>query len=335
MSTNDFVSVVVKAMVRGYHVYKTICDADIGEELHCQRETGNPRDPFAVAVIRASVTVGHVPKKISSICSVFLRRGGYITCRINGSRRYSEDLPQVGLEVPCLLTFHGIAKDVTKAEKLAKAVLSLNDVLESTQKRSNTSTENEITLGSSRTSKIRPLNPNEDARSPTMESSILSGEKLSDIHINYAQQHLNCQFPQLNGLQSTILQSKRVAFSSGEVMNYLQIVHSRGDHWIVASNIGCECSEVNIYDSVYNSVDLEKKEVILNSFNINSIEIKLKIVVMQKQEGSKDCGLFSIAVATAVADGKDPSKLRFKQAEMRKHLTACFKDRELKLFPTE
>ena len=79
MSTNDFVSVVVEAIVRGYHVYKTIWDADIGEELHCQRETGNPRDPFAVAVIRASVTVGHVPKKISSICSVFLRRGGYIT----------------------------------------------------------------------------------------------------------------------------------------------------------------------------------------------------------------------------------------------------------------
>ena len=86
-----------------------------------------------MAVIRGSVTVGHVPQNISSICSVFLQRGGYITCRINGSRRYSEDLQQGGLEVPCLLTFHGITKDVTKAEKLAKPVLSLNDVLESTQ----------------------------------------------------------------------------------------------------------------------------------------------------------------------------------------------------------
>ena len=39
-------------------------DADIhvGEELHCQGETGNPWDPFAVAVIRASVTVGHVER---------------------------------------------------------------------------------------------------------------------------------------------------------------------------------------------------------------------------------------------------------------------------------
>ena len=71
MSPNDFVSVVVEAMVQGYHVYKTIWDADI-EELHCQRETDNPRDPFAVAVIRASVTVGHVPKKFLQFALSFL-----------------------------------------------------------------------------------------------------------------------------------------------------------------------------------------------------------------------------------------------------------------------
>ena len=65
---NDFVSVVVEAIVRRYHFFKTIWDADIGEELHCQRETDNPPDLFTVAVIRAS---GHVPKKISSICSAF------------------------------------------------------------------------------------------------------------------------------------------------------------------------------------------------------------------------------------------------------------------------
>ena len=33
-------------------------------------------DPFAVAVVRAGVTVGHVPRKISTVCSVFLRRSG-------------------------------------------------------------------------------------------------------------------------------------------------------------------------------------------------------------------------------------------------------------------
>ena len=37
----------------------------------------------------------------------FLLRGGLIKCEINGHRRYSSDLPQGGLELPCLLTFVG------------------------------------------------------------------------------------------------------------------------------------------------------------------------------------------------------------------------------------
>ena len=40
-------------------------------------------------------------------------------CRVSGSRRYSADLPQGGLEVPCVLTFQmSNAKDVEKAKKL-------------------------------------------------------------------------------------------------------------------------------------------------------------------------------------------------------------------------
>ena len=76
-------------------------------ELHCRREVieaENRRDPFAVAVERSGVTDGHVPRRISSTCSMFLRRGGRIDCEITGDRRYSEDLPQGGLEIPCKLT---------------------------------------------------------------------------------------------------------------------------------------------------------------------------------------------------------------------------------------
>ena len=38
--------------------------------------------------------------------------------------------------------------------------------------------------------------------------SIISGRKLSDLHINFAQQLLKKQFPKLGGLQSTFYQSK-------------------------------------------------------------------------------------------------------------------------------
>ena len=40
--------------MRGYHIYKDIWEANVGEELPCQRESGNHADPFAVAVVRSS-----------------------------------------------------------------------------------------------------------------------------------------------------------------------------------------------------------------------------------------------------------------------------------------
>ncbi len=70
----------VEAMVRGYHVYEDIWDASIDEELLCAREPGNPCDRFAVAVVKSDQTVGHVPLKISSVCSQFLQHGGTIIC---------------------------------------------------------------------------------------------------------------------------------------------------------------------------------------------------------------------------------------------------------------
>ena len=38
----------MEAIIHGYHVYATVWDAQIGEELYCIRETGNIRDPYAV-----------------------------------------------------------------------------------------------------------------------------------------------------------------------------------------------------------------------------------------------------------------------------------------------
>lgn len=103
----------VESMVRGYHVYQNIWDADVGDQqLSCRREPTNSRDPFAVAVVQSDVIVGHIPRKISSVCSMFLLRGGTIRCRVTASRRYSGDLPQGGLEIPCMLMFEGGAKDV-------------------------------------------------------------------------------------------------------------------------------------------------------------------------------------------------------------------------------
>ena len=107
-----------ESCVRGYHVYKDIWNAALGEELQCQRERGNSSDLYAVAVLKDRTIVGHLPRKISRICSLFMRRGGAITCLVNGRRKYSADLPQGGMEIPCILLFKREPKEIKKLVKL-------------------------------------------------------------------------------------------------------------------------------------------------------------------------------------------------------------------------
>jgi hypothetical protein len=110
----------LESCIRGYHVYYLAWTPREGEVLHCVRELGNPEDPFAVAVKNDSDTVGHIPRKISCICSLFLRNGGTLHCIVTGKRRRSEDLPQGGMEVPSILRFSGAEELLDKAKKLLK-----------------------------------------------------------------------------------------------------------------------------------------------------------------------------------------------------------------------
>ena len=152
------------------------------------RGLGNSHDAFSVAVMRNDVIVGHIPKKISSVCSIFLLHGGSIYCRVIGSRCYSAQLPQGGLEIPCVLTFTGNVKlqYVTNVEMAAFA--SAAD-------------------GESPPPPKKPMiesKPNEDdelwvksdmVKLKYIEENIIIEEKmLNDHHMNYAQSLLKNNF---------------------------------------------------------------------------------------------------------------------------------------------
>ena len=104
--------------IRGYHVYREFWEATIGEQLQCVREGSNLKDRYAVAVIKDDRVVGHLPKLLSVGCSVFIRRGGTIKCEVTGPKRYSADLPQGGLEIPCSLLLDGDKREVKKLLKV-------------------------------------------------------------------------------------------------------------------------------------------------------------------------------------------------------------------------
>ena len=89
--------------------------------MTCKREPDNAADRYAIAVKKEGTTVGvHLPRKLSQVWSLFLRRGGTIDCTVTGRREYSADLPQGGLEIPCSLVFKATPKEILKLKKTWK-----------------------------------------------------------------------------------------------------------------------------------------------------------------------------------------------------------------------
>ena len=80
-------------------------------------------NPYAVAIKRRSEVIGHVPRKISAMCSLFMQRRGSVICRIiDIHHQYSSDLLQGGLQIPCQLVFQ--SEDTELIAKIKKIVQS-------------------------------------------------------------------------------------------------------------------------------------------------------------------------------------------------------------------
>ena len=105
--------------VHGYHVYRRIWSSAVEEILYCEREPTNSQDRYAVAVKKDETVIGHLPRKVSRVCSLFLRRGGTVCCRVSESRRYSSYLHR--LEIPYEVIFTAKAEEINKLKRLLKS----------------------------------------------------------------------------------------------------------------------------------------------------------------------------------------------------------------------
>uniref|UniRef100_A0A1X7TG99 Ubiquitin-like protease family profile domain-containing protein n=1 Tax=Amphimedon queenslandica TaxID=400682 RepID=A0A1X7TG99_AMPQE len=271
----------IDSCVRGFHVYQDIWTPVLHEELDCERERGNIEDLYAVAVKKNGHVVGHIPRKISAICSTFIRRGGCIICTVTGSRRYSRDLVQGGLEIPCITTF--ITDSEIEVNKSNEDYIDADTVQTEVDDSGN---ENTVWI-------------EYDAIRLVLDdrSTILSGGYLNDKHIYFGQNLLRRRFPEINGLKSRLEITKpSYKFEMSDSL-IIQVIHCKDNHWITASNVGCQESKITVYDSLYKAIDQRTYEMLSRLFSIKTFTIKQP----QKQTNGYDCGLFALAFATTLA----------------------------------
>lgn len=274
-------------------------------------------------------------------------RSGTINCEVTGSRQYSSDLEQGGLEIPCKLNFSCSDQErLSTTRKLLDLAFKKNvDSETSIKKIKLEPLEVSVAIDECSISEAIAKLEGDDQKwsrnlvlanlkSQDVETEwvkvghvhllsshkerILNGEELDDMIINFAQKLLKKQFPHIDGLQNTVLQTKSQVNSSKQ--NQLQVIHSHKNHWIVASTVHDESNKVMVYNSLYNDIDADTKGVICNLFGAEAIP---ELVKVHKQCGVRDCGLFAVAFATAICF-KQNLFVPFKQDLMRLHLIQCF-----------
>ena len=155
---------------------------------------------------------------------------------------------------------------------------------------------------------------------------------LTDREINAAQTLLQNLNPKCGGLQDTCLSS----YSRFKRMNrdFLQIYNANSNHWVLLSTIGCEASQVNIFDSLYRFVHPDTAEVIGQLLDTHETKITIKMPKVQRQSNGSSCGLYAIAFAASILTGKCPSSVTYEQSHMREHLRRCFENRKMEEFPS-
>ena len=156
-------------------------------------------------------------------------------------------------------------------------------------------------------------------------------EWLDDTIITAAQYLLHKQFPHVGGFQMPTLGARFAMEPQAE--EFVQILCIRNNHWICVSTVGCEPSIINVYDSLHGCIDTHTRKLVADLMQSQHKQIEVRYADVQWQSGPNDCGLFSLAFATSICFGVDPTTIAFEQRLLRSHLFDCIQSGKLSMFP--
>ena len=164
------------------------------------------------------------------------------------------------------------------------------------------------------------------------KTMIQNGLWLDDLTMNAVQTLLHNQYPTIDGFQSTT----KISAGKGDILRggAIQILHIRTNHWVCLA-VDKDKSGVRLFDSLYSNIPVSVVDQIICLLHPQTDDIEIRSMKMQQQQGSSDCGLFAIAVATSLCHGEDPTVIRWRQSEMRPHLIECLESEIIVPFPKE
>ena len=155
---------------------------------------------------------------------------------------------------------------------------------------------------------------------------------LTNKHMTVVHTMLQQDYPMADGLQDTVLQQN---FSWNLLTSqYVQFFHISGNHWITITNSNkgntADVSTVYVYDSLAQPLS-DKTKALIYQYH-GSDKVSIKVMNVQRQENSSDCGSYAIAFAKSLLAGNDPTELCF--INPRQYLIDHLPNGEIPNFPT-
>ena len=117
--------------------------------------------------------------------------------------------------------------------------------------------------------------------------------------------------------------------------DHIQILHDGNNHWFLSfSSIGC----VQICDSLRTTLSRVAMKCINQLYrNCRNKwgKIDVSFLPVRQQTDGWNCGVYAVAFAAGLLDGKSPADASFDVRRMRPHLFRCLEEKKLIPFPKD
>ena len=145
---------------------------------------------------------------------------------------------------------------------------------------------------------------------------------------------LSYQFPNLADFQSCQL-AHQLDFERHDRL-FVQIMNCStsdgGSHWLTLSKINCLENTIKAYDSAHSGLSHEEELTIASLVATTANKLQVIFPNVALQTNGYDCGLYTIAKASALGFGRDSTTQTYISRMMRSHLYKCSANKHLKPF---